>query len=420
MTWESRYLGLILCRPENLTKAEVSSEWFLDRKNLNLYLTLSIHYSNNNSFDLVVLHELLRKFPWYEGAGWLSELADSGCGISLDHCVEGMYRDWQVNKLRQLTQQALEESDIRTGIEKLQSGLIDLCAQRGKTFESIGQLSEQWFQSQKETGNVLQVFTGDAYLDGNWLLDKGGLHILAARPGMGKTALMIWIAEALASQGNPVMIFSLEMSALQLTERLISKWLNVPSQFLPHEVKQNSDNVLRTVQGANFLPIYISDQSAQTIERINLLARLAKTNKNIQCILIDYIQLIRTTKATQNREQEVSHISAHLKALAKDLNVPVIALSQLNRSVESRDNKRPALSDLRDSGSLEQDADTVAMLYRPEYYLQMLGKDIPHDQQGTLELVIAKQRRLGPKKIIGHFSPQTNSFSFSSKPIITI
>ena len=226
---------------------------------------------------------------------------------------------------------------------------------------------------------------------------KSDLIIIAARPSMGKTALALTLARNAAVDHNvPVGIFSLEMSTMQLIIRLLCAEgrLNahlVRTGKLPHaEGVKLSKNAHKLIEA----PIYVDDSPAQTVLEIRAKARRLKAEKNIGMIVIDYLQLMQGQARAESREREISHISRSLKSLAKELNIPVIALAQLNRAVETRTDKRPQLSDLRESGSIEQDADVVIFLNRPEYY--GMEKDANGESlEGVAEVIIGKQRN-GP------------------------
>ena len=226
---------------------------------------------------------------------------------------------------------------------------------------------------------------------------KSDLVIVAARPSMGKTALALTLARnAAVDHDIPVGIFSLEMSTMQLIIRLLCAEgkLNahlVRTGKLPHaEGVKLSKNAHKLIEA----PIYVDDSPAQTVLEIRAKARRLKVEKNVGMIIIDYLQLMQGHAKAESREREISHISRSLKSLAKELNIPVIALSQLNRAVESRTDKRPQLSDLRESGSIEQDADVVIFLNRPEYY--GMEKDANGESlEGVAEVIVGKQRN-GP------------------------
>jgi replicative DNA helicase len=227
---------------------------------------------------------------------------------------------------------------------------------------------------------------------------EGNLVILAARPSMGKSALGLCIAANLAVRKNvPVALFTLEMSKSEVTQRLMCSEAKVESQRL-RTGKLSADDWPRLTTACDKLakaPIYVDDSGGITMMEIRSKARRLKSkHPDLGLIIVDYLQLMTSGTNPENRVQEVSQISRSLKVLARDLEVPIIALSQLSRAVEQRHDKRPILSDLRESGSLEQDADIVGFIYRDEYY-----NPEETDQQGLAEVIVAKHRN-GPTDTI--------------------
>lgn len=225
-------------------------------------------------------------------------------------------------------------------------------------------------------------------------LQNSDLIILAARPSMGKTALALNIARNAAVEANvPVAVFSLEMSKEQLSLRMLCSEARLDSSRLRGGFFSMED-WHRLTDSAGVLsesPIYIDDTPNLTAMEIRAKARRLKMDKNIGLVIIDYLQLMQGRSSAERRDLEISEISRSLKALAKELNLPVLALSQLNRMLEQRNDKRPRLSDLRESGALEQDADVVAFIYRDEIY----NTDENNPKKGTANIILAKQRN-GP------------------------
>ncbi|MFW5872604.1 MAG: replicative DNA helicase, partial [bacterium] len=225
---------------------------------------------------------------------------------------------------------------------------------------------------------------------------RSDLIIVAARPSMGKTAFVLSMARQMAVEHNaPVGFFSLEMSSVQLVNRLIISETQLPSDRVKNgnledfEWEQLDYKIRKLVEA----PIFIDDTPAISVFELRAKARRLKRQFNIGCIIIDYLQLMTGTPESRgNREQEVSTISRSLKSIAKELDIPVIALSQLNRSVETRGgDKRPQLSDLRESGAIEQDADVVVFIHRPEYY-GFIEDEEGNSLLGIAEIIIAKHR----------------------------
>ena len=226
---------------------------------------------------------------------------------------------------------------------------------------------------------------------------KSDLIIIAARPSMGKTALALTLARnAAVDHKIPVGIFSLEMATMQLIIRMLCAEGRL-NAHLVRTGKLPSEEGIKLSKNAHRLiesPLFIDDTPAQTVLEIRAKARRLKAEKNIGMIVIDYLQLMQGPANSESREREISHISRSLKSLSKELNIPVIALAQLNRAVETRTDKRPQLSDLRESGSIEQDADVVLFLNRPEYYGIKNFSD-GSSTDGVAEVIVGKQRN-GP------------------------
>jgi len=278
-------------------------------------------------------------------------------------------------------------------------------------------------------------------------LHKSDLMILAGRPAMGKTALATNIAFNAAkayhddrllgisheeNKGAVVAFFSLEMSADQLASRILSEQSQLSSQDLRQgKLNQEQFNKLaRTAQDLEDLPLFIDDTASLSIGALRTRARRLKRQEGLGLVIVDYLQLLsgsgRGGKGPENRVQEISEITRGLKGLAKELEIPVFALSQLSRTIESRDNKRPLLSDLRESGSIEQDADMVTFVYRPEYYHNQKEPDADTPEHliwqeegeklfGKAEFIIGKQRH-GPTGII-MLQFEANTTRFSDLPV---
>ena len=228
-------------------------------------------------------------------------------------------------------------------------------------------------------------------------LQKGEMIIIAGRPSMGKTALALNITEHIGVQeGVPVAFFSLEMGRQQLAERFLCSISEVDSQAV-RKGMLNTEHYQKLVEACGTLsevPIFIDDTSSLTPLELRAKARRLKSMHDIQCIMVDYLQLMHLGGRVESRQQEITTISRYLKSLARELNIPVVVLSQLNRSPEGRDRHTPRMSDLRESGSIEQDADVVMLLHREDYYHQG-DKREDYTADNTAELIIAKQRN-GP------------------------
>lgn len=296
-------------------------------------------------------------------------------------------------------------------IEKTEKSILDISNQNAGTgFRNVADILDthmQIVETRSQTdGFVTGLSTGFVGLDKITTgLHEGNLIILAARPAMGKTALALNIAKHVATmERKPAVIFSLEMGAEELIERMVASEGMIPGYHLKTG-NLSTDEWKRLIHAQNNLydvPIFVDDTAGIRISEIRSKARkLSQEMGGLGIIIIDYLQLITGSKR-ENRQQIVSEISRELKILAKDLRVPVIALSQLSRSVEQRQDKRPMLSDLRESGSIEQDADIVAFLYRDAYYQKEHADS--QEANNVTELILEKNRHgsLGTVKLYFH------------------
>jgi replicative DNA helicase len=256
--------------------------------------------------------------------------------------------------------------------------------------ESLHDSLKELERADRNKGEISGMSTGFDAIDRKLLgLQPGQLIIIAARPGVGKTSLVLnWAVNACKQSGLPVAIYSMEMLTNELGLRILSSEANIDSRkirtkdFGPHEMK----NMFTAVQQLSRLPIVINDSGATTLIDIRSQCRRLKAEQGLGMIVIDYLQLMQSHVKKNSREQEISEISRGLKELAKELGVPIIALSQLNRSSEARTDKRPQLSDLRESGAIEQDADIVCLIHRPD-----MG-DPNSPKKGIATVIVAKNR----------------------------
>jgi replicative DNA helicase len=339
------------------------------------------------------------------GPAYLAELASSAVGLINAGEYGRLIYDLHLRReLINLGEDVVErayggdvEETATNQIERAEQGLYDL-ATRGEyeggfqPFKSsVIDAIEMAEKAHKREGALAGIGTGLTDIDK--LL--GGLHpsdliILAGRPSMGKTALATIMAfnaaytyaKSKGGEGGIVGFFSLEMSAEQLASRILSEQTDISSDRMRKGELSNEEfnRLVVASQTLHQIPIFIDDTPALTVSALRTRARRLKRQHGLAMIVIDYLQLISASHGSRNdnRVQEVSEITRGLKTLAKELDVPVLALSQLSRAVEQRDNKRPQLSDLRESGSIEQDADVVMFIYREEYYLD---RDQPEQRQ---------------------------------------
>lgn len=260
-------------------------------------------------------------------------------------------------------------------------GSSDIGAILVETWDRINDRKDQ-------EGNITGLASGFSELDEITSgFQPAELIILAARPSMGKTAFVCNCALAFGLAQKPTLVFSLEQSRLELAERLLC----IHAKVNGHKVRQgdiddmDTNALLAASSELSEIPVFIDDRPGRTIAQIGAIARRLKRRSGLGCVIIDYLQLIEAEDRNQPREQQISTITRRLKFLSKDLEIPVIALAQLNRGVEQREDKRPRLADLRESGAIEQDADVVMFLHRPEAY-------DPEDRPGEADVIVAKNR----------------------------
>ncbi|MBX5443710.1 replicative DNA helicase [Sphaerobacter sp.] len=306
-----------------------------------------------------------------------------------------------------------ESLDIDEALERAEQAIFDVSQRRStRDFTPIAEILEHYFDKldaiQHQRGTVVGVPTGFADLDKlTGGLQRSDLIILAARPSVGKTSFQLGIAHNAAVQyGKTVAIFSLEMSAEQLVQRLLAMETGVDSHRLRLGLINDDewDQISRAFGRLAEAKIFIDDTPSINIMELRSKARRLMAEHGVDLIIVDYLQLAQGRRA-ENRVQEISDISRSLKGLARELNVPVLALSQLSRAVESRTDHRPMLSDLRESGSIEQDADIVMFIYREDVY------DPDTEKKGIAEIIVAKHRN-GPTDTISlRFFDRTARFA---------
>ena len=402
---EMAVLGSVLIENKAIVSAAtvVDADDFLNRSNRIIWETMSQMHSKQIAIDTLTLLSSLESSGNIEKIGGrqkiveLLEIVPSAANVI--HYAEAVKETSIRHKLGRVGARISElasEGDASDAVEKAQRELGKVARRAApSTVISIGQAMQEAYvhiQAIQDAGSrITGVSTGFRELDD--LL--AGFHprelvILAGRPAMGKTALATSFAVKAARQNEGVLMFSLEMDARQLAMRVLSTEARVSLQNMRTAGCEINDwpAMARTTNDCTDLPFAVVDESDLTLSQLRTIAREQAAVKPVRLIVVDYLQLV-TVPGAERREREVAMISAGLKALAKELDATVIALSQLNRGLENRVNKRPHLGDLRESGGLEQDADVVMFVYREEYY----NKDTP--DKGIAELIVAKQRQ-GP------------------------
>ena len=408
---EESILSAILV--DNNTLLEIleilSPEDFYRSAHQKIFSAISELFSRNEPVDLVTLTNILREHDRLEeagGAAYLANLVDTvPFAVNAQYYAKIVYDKACLRRLIEKTNSIAkrcfeDRGDVDNVIDFAESSIFEISENKIRpAFYPIGKIIESNIDVLEERqGNralVTGVATGFTKLDELTAgLQKSDLVILAGRPGMGKTALALNIAKNAAVDANiPVAIFSLEMSKEQLSFRMLSSEARIDSSRLRRGFI-SQDDWIKITDSAGVLsqaPIFIDDSPNITALEIRAKSRRLKMEKDIGLIIIDYLQLMKSRASAERRDLEISEISRSLKALAKELDLPVVALSQLNRKLEERSDKRPQLADLRESGALEQDADVVAFLYRDELY----NKDENNPNKGKAELIVSKQRN-GP------------------------
>ena len=403
---EQAVLGSMLTDKEAVNAAieSLKEDAFYRDDNRIIFQAIVNLYSKSEPIDIITLKDELESMDKFEQVGGYEYLASLPDKVPTTANVQKYIKIVEeksilrnliktANEIIELGYDPTEDvEDIMDGAEKKIFDIMQSKNQKGYTpikdvlVESFTKLEELYNRKQHITG----VPTGFAELD----YKTAGLHgseliLVAARPAMGKTAFALNLATNAALRGNaPVAIFSLEMSKDQLVNRILCSEAMVDSNKV-RTGKLDEDDWVKLAGAIGPLSeaeMYIDDTPGISVMEIRTKCRKLKMEKNIGLVVIDYLQLVQGNKRTASREQEISEISRSLKILAKEINVPVIALSQLSRAVEQRPDHRPMLSDLRESGAIEQDADIVMFLYRDDYY----NKE--SEKKDIAEVIIAKQR----------------------------
>ena len=419
---EQSVLGAVFISPETMTLLadELTPEDFYKPANKIVFKTMLSLLEKGEPIDATTMVSALTNqgdISNIGGINYVVELVNSTpTSKNVEHYAKLVKEKATLRKVISGLSESLSsayQGDVSIGeiIAKTEKSLLDISNQNAGTgFRNVADILDthmQIVETRSQTdGFVTGLSTGFVGLDKITTgLHEGNLIILAARPAMGKTALALNVAKYVATiERKPAVIFSLEMGAEELIERMLASEGMVPAYHLKTG-NLSTDEWKRLVQAQNNLydaPIFVDDTAGIRISDIRSNARkLAQEMGGLGVIIIDYLQLITGAKG-ENRQQIVSEISRELKILAKDLKAPVIALSQLSRAVEQRQDKRPMLADLRESGSIEQDADIVAFLYREAYYQKEQGDS--QEANNVTELILEKNRHgsLGTVKLYFH------------------
>jgi len=419
---ETAVLGGMLIDGEAVTRViEILSDGMMYREgNRRIFRAMVRLFERGDVIDVITIAEELKKTGELDSSGgldYLGQLVDAVPTAANIEYHANIVREKAL--LRRLVEQANQivrdvydqgERQVEEILDQAEARIFQVAeAHKREGFVWIKEILWETFEHierlQESDSGITGVPTGFLDLDKMTTgLQKGDLCIIAARPSMGKTAFALNVsATAAISHQRPVAIFSLEMSSQQLVQRLLCSEGRIDAQKLRRgRLSPEEHQRLGAAAGhLNTAPIWIDDQPGSNVLEIRAKARriqadLRSDGKDLGMLVVDYMQLMSGTGHSESRVQEVSQISRGLKGLARELEVPLIALSQLSRGPEQRTDKRPMLSDLRESGSIEQDADVVMFLFRPEYYALAENRQ---ELEGKAELIVAKQRN-GPTGVV--------------------
>lgn len=438
---EKAVIGSVLLNNNALTLiGYLSATDFYDPRHRVLFEIIRTLESDNNPIDSITMEEELRRMNKKDAVGELAYLSELAMSVPVSDNIEYYAtivketctaRDL-MSVAAEVTQKGYEDyGDLAAYLDEAEAKVFSVTqrSQRGApkpTKDLLIEVFDLLDSRSTAEGGITGIPTLFADLDKTLAgLQPSELTILAARPSMGKTSLAMSIAQNCATEKQwPVLVFSLEMSSPQLMERMLCSEARVDSfSFRRGTIKDDDMNSLtRAADHLAQAPILIDDTPALTLHELRAKSRRFRSNKMLfrdkpfGLIVVDYLQLMQgnnTTRFSSNREQEISEISRGLKALAKEINCPVLALSQLNRSLESRPDKRPMMSDLRESGAIEQDADLILFIYRDEVY----SKD-DCEFPGIAEIIIGKNRHGPITKVDLRFEGKYTRFeNLSKRPI---
>ena len=429
---EEAVLGAIMLEKDALTSIIdiLKPEVFYKESHQKIYRAVLNLFEKSEPIDILTVTAQLKKNGDLEIAGgpfYITQLTSRvASSANIEYHTRIISQKFLQRELIRISSEIIHDafedtSDVFDMLDNAEKNLFsvsegNLRRSYEKMPDLIKQAIDQIRTASTQEDHMVGVPSGFSELDratGGW--QKSDLIVVAARPGMGKTAFVLSMARNMAVEyKRPIAFFSLEMNALQLVTRLISSETQLPAEKLKrgqletYEWEQLNSKIANLTDA----PLIIDDTPALSIFELRAKARRLKQQWDINLIVIDYLQLMTAGSDKGNREQEISNISRSLKSLAKELNIPVIALSQLSREVEKRGgSKRPILSDLRESGAIEQDADLVVFIYRPEYYkIEFFEDQAP--TKDMAEIIIAKNRNGALKDVrlrfIGRFAKFDN------------
>ena len=421
---EQSVIGAIFLEPLALiTAAEVLvPEDFYRMAHQKIFNTMLVLSDKGQAIDVVTVTEELSAKKELEDVGgisYLTEIANSvPTAANIVHYSNIVEEKALLRRLIRVATTIVEdgytrEDEVEALLSEAEKNMMEVSNRKNAgDFKHIKDVLVETYDNiellHTQTGDVTGISSGFTDLDKITAgFQRNDLIIVAARPSVGKTAFALNVAQNAATSGENVAIFSLEMGADQLVMRMLCAEGNIDAQVMRTGSLEAEDwrKLTMAMGSLSNTGIYIDDSSGIRVNEIRSKCRRLKQEHGLDMVIIDYMQLISGSgKPGENRQQEVSDISRSLKGLARELEIPVIALSQLSRGVEQREDKRPMLSDLRESGSIEQDADIVSFLYREDYY------DKETENENMIEIIIAKQRNGPTGTVTLAFAKEYNKF----------
>jgi len=421
---EQSVIGAIFLEPQALiTAAEVLvPEDFYRMAHQKIFNTMLVLSDKGQAIDVVTVTEELsakRELEDVGGISYLTEIANSvPTAANIMHYSNIVEEKALLRRLIRVATTIVEdgytrEDEVEALLSEAEKNMMEVSNRKNAgDFKHIKDVLVQTYDNiellHTQKGDVTGISSGFTDLDKLTAgFQRNDLIIVAARPSVGKTAFALNVAQNAATSGQNVAIFSLEMGADQLVMRMLCAEGNIDAQIMRTGALEAEDwrKLTMAMGSLSNTGIYIDDSSGIRVNEIRSKCRRLKQEHGLDMVIIDYMQLISGSgKPGENRQQEVSDISRSLKGLARELEIPVIALSQLSRNVEQRVDKRPMLSDLRESGSIEQDADIVSFLYREDYY------DKETENENMIEIIIAKQRNGPTGTVTLAFAKEYNKF----------
>ena len=421
---EQSVIGSMLIDFEAVALAfeSLTADDFYRQENREIFSAMEYLFNKNQPIDVVTVCDILKQKGILDAIGSNEFVVNMAMSVPTTANVKYYIKIIKdkallrqlIDASSQITKLSYDASEPADDIAEVAEKLVFdvLNGKMTKGFSQVGDVAEQNFKRLEELGaldtKITGIETGFSHLD--YILSglqKSTLNILAARPGIGKTSFALNIAKNVAIKNKiPVAVFSLEMSDEEITNRIISSHSLVDSSKLKTGKLDVEDwvrmsNSMSALAGA---PLYIDDTAAITVTEIRSKCRRLKLEKGLGLVIVDYLQLMQTKGRIENRQQQVSEMSRALKILAKELEVPIITLSQLSRSIESRTDKTPVLSDLRESGAIEQDADVVMFLHKPE------SENEQESSAQMAELIIAKHRSGATGRVKLMWQPNYTTF----------